>query len=136
MTQPQDTVSFGARFVGRSNTIAKVQKDLEKAIKENNVKEILEYLRYRCKVDENNLLTIDEYIPKVDYWDTEHDMFKRLSFSELGINENNLFKKIVAIKREARFDYSPQTLTNLGELKKIGGSADFQNSKITNLGKT
>ena len=136
LTQPQDTVSFSGaniqRFIGRTNTLEKIQKDLEKAIKENNVKEILEYFNIKCEVNKNNLLTISHYSPSVNYLRDEQSIKpEQLYFSELGINENNLFKKIIAIKNEAFFMNSK--LTDLGELKKIGGDASFDHSKISNL---
>ena len=53
-------------------------------------------------------------------------------FSDYGISEDDLLKKVAEIKGNARFT---PNVTNLGELRKIGGHADFSFSKIKDIGK-
>ena len=56
-----------------------------------------------------------------------------VSYNDLGIDENKIFKDVVEIKKDARFTDS--SITNLSNLKKIDGNADFRNSKVSNLDK-
>jgi len=53
------------------------------------------------------------------------------SFEDVGVNEIKLFKFVTKIKNSANFRHSQ--ITNLGNLKSIGGAADFRDSQITSL---
>ena len=54
------------------------------------------------------------------------------SFEDVGVNEIKLFKFVTKIKNSANFRHSQ--ITNLGNLKSIGGDADFRGSKVTSIG--
>lgn len=120
----------------------KIKNDLQSAIETNDVKAILEYFGTKVEQDDDGMLTISNYTEPID----------GISFSDLRINENELFKKIKRIDGNADFGNSKVTdlgnlqnigedaifsnsrLTNLGNLLSIGGDADFDKSNITNLG--
>ena len=100
----------------------KAKKDLKKAIKNNDVKTILQYFRTDVEDDNKGFLTVSRY----------DQPSKNYSFSDLGIDENNLLKKIKRIDGYA--DFRSSDATNIGSVEFIGGSAEFKNSKITSLG--
>ena len=58
--------------------------------------------------------------------------FENISYEDIGIDENKLFEYINEI--EGNIIFNNTNLTNLGNLKKIGGYADFAGSKVNNLG--
>ena len=100
----------------------KIKNDLKSAIETNDVKTILEYFGVNVKQDDDGMLTISNY----------EEPNSEISFADLGINENNLFKKIKCI--DCYGDFSNSKVTNLGNLQSIGGFAYFNNSQVTNLG--
>ena len=97
--------------------------ELKKAIKAKDTEKILNSIGIKTEKDVFGKLTISEY---------KHP-FKSLSFSDLGINENDLFKDIKAI--EGDINLSAFRITKLGALQRIGGNADFRASDVKNLGK-
>lgn len=118
-----------------------IKQELATAIKENDVKKILNRLGFSCKEETNwqyfcrkikgllngenvaeRLLVVGSYYQPVD-----------ISFAELGINEDDLLKKIVKIEYDANFMASDAT--NLGALLEVGGRVFFMNSKIKSFGK-
>ena len=114
--------------MGRAQTqmqIAKVHQlfmdkmhcSLEEAIRNNDVKSILEFSGIECEEDEDGYLTISNYSGKC----------LDVKYADLGINENNLLKKIKAIKGNATFS---KKVTDLGALKYIGKDAYFDESTM------
>ena len=57
---------------------------------------------------------------------------ENFSFSDLGIDEDKLFEDIVEIEGDA--DFYNTSVTNLGNLKRIGKNACFSESRIKDLG--
>ena len=102
--------------------IEKIKSKFPAGINNAPIQEILEALGITCKKDSDGLLIISHY------GDTELDY----SYSDLGIDEDRLFKDIKAIEEYAVFGTSK--VTNLGNLQSIGGNADFTDSQLTNLG--
>ncbi len=99
----------------------KIHQELDKAIESNDVAKILNHFGYNATEDENHNVTISHYNqPSPDY-----------TFQDLGINENNLFKKITRIKGNANFGNS--ILTDLGKLEVIEGNANFNHSQIKRM---
>lgn len=102
--------------------ITKIKTDLKDAIEQNDAKTIFKYFRISVKEDKDGYLIISKYKqPSKDY-----------TFDDLGINENELFKNVKSILKEANFNDSK--LTELKNLQTIGKDAYFTNSKITKLG--
>ena len=115
----------------RQDKLAQTKIDLAEAIKQNNIKEILEY--FDIKVEDHyspirndsdegkELYTIDKYSAIND----------GITFADVGIDENKLFEKIRTIQGTA--DFAGSELTDLGELEQIIGDAKFEKSKIKDL---
>lgn len=102
--------------------IDKITNDLKDAIKNNDVKTILEYFGIKVTVDNEGFYIISNYKqPSSDF-----------TFSDIGVDEQKLFSKIKKITGKAVFEDS--AVSNFTVLKEIGGDADFQGSKITDLG--
>ena len=102
--------------------IDKITSDLKDAIKNNDVKTILEYFGIKVTVDNEGFYIISNYKqPSSDF-----------TFSDIGVDEQKLFSKIKKITGKAVFEDS--AVSNFTVLEEIGGDADFQNSKITDLG--
>ena len=80
--------------------------------KNKEYKNILNYFGFNVKVDENGMFEISHFQQPNDF-----------TFEELGINENELFKKISRISRNAYFEESK--VTDLGSLQIIGNDAFF-----------
>jgi len=55
-----------------------------------------------------------------------------ITFEDLDISENKLFKFITKI--DCNMNFALSSVTNLGNLKSISGQASFRNSKVTDLG--
>lgn len=102
--------------------IDKIKNDLQDAIDNDDVKTIFEYFQMRPETDEDGFLSILHY--RADFGD--------YTFSDLGIDENWLFKKVKRIKTNADFKHSQ--VTNLGSLESIGWNANFGHSLIKDLG--
>lgn len=83
---------------------------------------ILKYLDFKVKINESGMLELSHFKQPENF-----------TFEELGINENDLFKKIQTIKKDADFDGSK--VTSLGNIQSIGGKACFYDSKVIDLGK-
>lgn len=102
--------------------IEQIKNHLYLAIQHKDTQRILNYFGIETEQDENGKLIIDEF--------REPD--SEFTYKDLGINENDLFKDIIEIKRNAYF--SNYDVTNLGCLERIGGCAYFQDSKVSKLG--
>ena len=98
-----------------------IKKDIEPAIKDNDYKKIFEHFDIGVKVLEDGSFELSHF-----------DEPKDITFEDLGINENNLFKNVSRIKGDAKFCRS--TMTDLRDLKEIEGNADFSFSKFKTLG--
>ena len=72
--------------------------------------------------DKDGVLTLESY----------HQPNKDISFEDLGINENDIFKNVKAIKGDANFRSS--SLTDTGKLEYIGGNANFNYTRLKNTG--
>lgn len=112
-----------------------IKKDLEIPIKNNDTEKILNYFDINTKKDTDGKLIISDYSQPVFLQykksSTIHDGRKFFTFSELGIDENALFKDIKKIEGNAEFASS--NVTDLGILEEITGDTNFCNSKIIEL---
>ena len=99
-----------------------IKNELQKAIDSNDPKAIFNMFGISTKEDENGNLIISHYCqPSLDY-----------SFDDLGIDENELFKKVIKIEGNASFDYS--SIKKLQNLQSIGKDASFRRSDLESLG--
>lgn len=88
-----------------------------------STKQLFDAFDIKYEVDpDDGLLILENYKQPDDFW-----------YSDLGIDENRLFKDI----KEIKGDYSSfkSNVTDFGNLQVIGGNADFSHSKATSLGK-
>ena len=103
--------------------IAIIKKDIgEEAFKNKEYDKILQYFEIETEKDEDGMLILSTF----------KQPSNNISFKDIGVNENDLFKNIKEIKGDAYFKDSE--VTSLDNLQSIGGDADFENSKITSLG--
>lgn len=102
--------------------IETVKKQFPDDIKNATTKEVLEGLGIKYKQDDDGLFIIS------DYKSNKYGF----NFSDLGIDENKLFKDIKRIEGDA--DFANSSLTGLGSLQYIGGKVNFFHSQITDLG--
>lgn len=118
-------------------SIKKELSAIEKADKE--VKKFRKDLK--TAIEKNDAKTIFEYF-KIKAEEDENGLltiaeFKQPSenytYSYIGIDENKLFEKIKKITKNADFENSK--VTNLGNLESIEKNAVFRNARITNTGK-
>ncbi len=98
-----------------------IKKDIEPSIKENDYKKIFEHFGIEVNVLENGRFELSHF-----------EEPEGITYDDLGINEDNLFKNVYKIKGNAKFCRS--TMTNLRDLKEIDGDADFSFSKFKTLG--
>lgn len=98
-----------------------IKDELFTAIKANDAAKIYEYFGIKVEKDEKGNLLLSEY-RQPDYFFT---------YKDLEIDENELFKNVIVIDGNARFQNSD--LKSLYNLKKINGNADFFDSKIIDL---
>jgi len=94
--------------------IAEIPKD------KNQIDKILE----KCGIE----VTYEDGKRMLSEYKQPHEGF---TYSDLGINENDLVKDVYKIKGNAYFKNSKAT--DLSSLKTIGGSAHFNKSKVTDL---
>ena len=87
-----------------------------------STKQILETFGIKCKENKSGMLTINEYRQPIEDF---------VTFSDLGINENNLLKDITEIEDLANFRES--NATSLGSVKKTGGGLILTNSNIKDI---
>jgi hypothetical protein len=105
-------------------------KDFHQTVNKNNIKEILNYFGIEATKDKKDGLYIISHYGMEKAKNNEN-YFQH--FEDFGINENDLFKFIKEIKDYANFQDT--NVTNLGNLKRIGGNALFTESKLNNLSK-
>lgn len=91
----------------RQLKVEKIKQDLAGSIKDNDVEKILNYFGIVTKKDDNGFLTISEYKKPLD----------DIRFEDLDINENDLFKKIKCIEKNA--DFIGSNITSLGVLEEV-----------------
>lgn len=121
----------------------KTKEELKEAIENNDVEAIFNHpsFDFGAKKLENGRYELEEY----------HSPKGNFSFSDLGINENELFKNVEKINGDADFfGTEVHSLSNLksvsgnltlswssvqdfGSLKEIGGNLDLSSTKITSL---
>ena len=102
--------------------IRQIKSDLGEAIKNKNTFKILDYFGFKPILLPNGSISIANY-RTLNYF----------LFEDLGINENDLFKKISEIRGHAYFRKTG--VTNLGSLNKILGDVNFADSQVRDLGK-
>ena len=107
--------------------VKKVKKELKAnnvslEIKNNDFESIFNYFGIKTKKDKDGMLVLSHF-----------DEPKEVTFEDLGINEDNLFKNVSKIEGNAKFCRSP--MNDLGNLQEIGGDAALEFSKIKSLGK-
>ena len=100
--------------------VEKINKELGKAIKNNDKEKIFNYFGIDVKHDKNNeMILSDYYLPEGLY------------YSDLGIDENELFKNVIKI--EGCADFTNSELSSTHNLKEVCGNATFTLSKIKTL---
>ncbi len=140
--------------------IETAKKDLKEAIKNNDSEAIFKYLgyiendkkpkfsngvfskiknifaRFIKSSETQNVkpkeLTIESYRQPGYFIETPDNLSSRITFNDLGIDENKLFKDVKQIKGDAFFGDSD--LTSLYNVESIGGEANFCESKVKSLG--
>lgn len=107
----------------RKERLVEIKRDLAEPIKNNDVKAIFEYLGVKVeeKDGDSDFYTIDKYSAFYD----------GISFTDIGVDENILFKKIKQISGKA--DFSGSEVTDFGALESIIDDANFEYSKIKDL---
>lgn len=136
--------------------LKKVKKDLQKAIETKDYTSIFSYLGLVQDTKTNNMFSkvsrkIKQLIfgkkslhkessqIKLKSYTQPGDIEKlkdkglnqRVTYKDLGIDENELFKNVTEIEGNA--DFFNSNLTSLYNLKKIYGNANFSNSKLKSL---
>jgi len=110
------------------------EKDKKRMIELNKIKE--KFAKdLQDKKYENILKHLGYDVKVIDEGMLELSKFKQpdyFTLEQYGIDENELFKNVKKITGHADFENSK--VKNLGSLKTIGGNANFKNSEITNLG--
>ncbi|MBE7703289.1 MAG: hypothetical protein E7Z89_04480 [Cyanobacteria bacterium SIG28] len=102
--------------------IDKIKKEIgEDAIKNTDSEKILRYFGCNPQKTSDGKLIIDNY---------NQPTF--VTYADLGIDENKMFKDIVKIKGDISFP--SLNITDLGSLTEIGGNVYFGYSKIKDLG--
>ncbi len=89
----------------------------------DDLKKIFDTLNIAYEITPNNLIHLRKMRQASDGF----------TYSDLGINENNLFKYIEEIDNDVYFDEFD--VTSLGNLKTIHGDGIFSKSAVTDLGK-
>lgn len=105
----------------KKQSIEKFTKEIGKSIEEKDTVAVLTYFGMTPKVKEDGTMSISAYKQPTNL----------VSFSDLGINEDELLKNVNEIKGDANFYESKAT--NLSSIKRIGGNANFTRSEVTNL---
>lgn len=121
--------------------IKEIRENFAQDFKDKKYENILKYLGMDVKVLDDGMFELAEFDQPIEF-----------SFEELGLDENELFKKVKTITGDAEFEDSKVTdlgnlesiekdayctnskFISMGKLRSIVGSVYFQNSKITNLG--
>ena len=111
--------------IGEANAlkakIDAIKKEIEPAIIENDYARIFNHFGIEVTKLPDGTMELSHF-----------DEPAEVTYDDLGINENNLFKNVSRIKGDAKFCRS--TMTDLRDLKEIGGNADFSFSKFKTLG--
>jgi len=95
--------------------VDKIKKDLEIPIEHNDIGEILNYFGIASVKDDDNLFMISEFKQPAE----------NITFENLGIKENDLFKKIKHINSTANFIGS--NITSTGALESVNGDLYLNN---------
>ena len=109
----------------KKKTIEKIISDLKPYLKltsEDNALQILKYWNIKAQQTEKGLV-LSEYKTYLD----------DVNFEDININENKIFKYVHEITGDASFKNT--TLSNLGNLQRIGGEAIFTGTEIESLAK-
>lgn len=108
---------------GRIPVLEDFARLFPKGVKNYSTMEILESIGINCKKDKHGKLIISHYCqPSL-----------LVNFADLGINENRLFQDIKEIEGYANL--CDKNLKTLGALERIGGDANFINSRIVKISK-
>lgn len=102
--------------------IKSLKETFAEDIKNNNYANLLTKLKIDVEILDNGNYKISHY---------KQPSFK-FKFKDIGVDENELFKKIECIEDFAEFNKCDAT--TLGSLKQINGNVFFNNSKIKDLG--
>lgn len=105
-----------------TSDIEKIKTRFSKDFQDNQYEGVLEYLGYKPKVLEDGMLELESFNQPEEY-----------TFQDIGLNENEMFKKVKGISGDANFRYS--NLSSLGNLEYVNQNADFRHSKLTDLGR-
>ncbi len=120
--------------------ISLIKEELEPAIKNNDIKAILNYFNMGCKKEDfftylvkkfETFRTGQKYTRQytLKYFREPEDF----TLAELGINENNIFKQISEISGDAVLTNS--SVSDLGSVEYIGGKLSLNKSPVSHLGR-
>lgn len=98
--------------------VENLKLQLEPLIKNNERENILKLFNIRAKIDNEGRMTISHFAQPSELY----------TFEDIGIVEDNLFKGLFKIERNA--DFSKSRLTTLETLETIGHDANFSHSII------
>lgn len=106
--------------------IKDIHQKFSQDFKNKQYTNILKYLGFEVNVLEDHMIELTSFMQP-----------KYFTFEELGIDENELFKKIKIIANDA--DFSKSKVTDLGTLQSIGRNAFFDNisrisGNVANIG--
>lgn len=99
--------------------IDEIKADLADAISKNDIREIFDYFNIGVFIQRNGLYGLSEY----------RQPSKRITYSDIGIDEEKLIENVVKISGNA--DFRRSSLKNSGKILSIGGCADFRHSNFT-----
>ena len=118
ISQTAETGKSKKEIQNINKEIAKAKRNLNKAIKKNDAEKIFEYFGVKVEKDSNGNLIIEKFSQPSAFY----------TFSDIGIDEDSLFRKVKAITSDA--DFSTSSISEMQNLEFIGGNANFKNSKI------
>ena len=101
----------------------KILNDISLAISSNDSEKILEYFGINTTIRSDGKKILSEY----------HQPSREITFADLGIDENMLFRDVAEISGKAVFQKS--SLQSLFDLEKIGGFAYINGPKLRDIGK-
>ena len=108
----------------KGKIIENAKYDLRQAIETNDVETIFDYFNISYETDKDGLIILNGGYCQPD---------RGITWKELGIDENNLLKRIKEINGYC--DMSRSDATDLGEVRKINGHLKLAHSKLNDLGK-
>lgn len=118
-----DTSSILKNSIADKQQRDKFLSELSNEIATFDRKAIFDYFGISMLENEDGTITLSSY----------SQPSRSITFNDLGIDETKLFAGVTKIEKDANFSNS--SLTDLGELKEIGGHCSFLNSLFQTTGK-